>query len=106
MQATQSLVQKKSYLRKPKLKVADFLSAHLSDLMRLFISDLVAQVGVIETTAIRFCRAIGCNGFQDFSMILALELASPSFGQITLGETEPTAITIFKETILCCELMK
>jgi RpiR family carbohydrate utilization transcriptional regulator len=107
MQVTQSLVQKQSYLRKSELNVAGFLLERLSDVIQLRIAELRSQIDVSEAAVISFCSAIGCNGFQDFKMTLAQELtASPSFGQITASETDSTAITIFQETILCCELMK
>ncbi|MFT6389597.1 MAG: RpiR family carbohydrate utilization transcriptional regulator [Cellvibrionaceae bacterium] len=97
MQVTQSILQKKSTLRKSELKVADFVLEHLTDVIRLRITDLAAQAKVSEPTVIRFCRAIGCNGFQDFKITLAQELAaSPSFGQITVGETDSTADYCFK----------
>ena len=41
---------------------------------------------------IRFCRAIGCSGFQDFKLALAQQLAStPSFGQIAVTDDDSTA---------------
>jgi len=92
MQVTQSIIQKQSSLRKSERKVADFVLDHLTEVIRLRITDLAAQAQVSEPTVIRFCRAIGCNGFQDFKMTLAQELAaSPSFGQITVNEFDTTA---------------
>ncbi|MGH1441632.1 MAG: MurR/RpiR family transcriptional regulator, partial [Cellvibrionaceae bacterium] len=92
MQVTQSIVQKQPALRKSERKVADFVLENLSDVIRLRITDLAAKAEVSEPTVIRFCRAIGCNGFQDFKMTLAQELAaSPSFGQITVNDSDTTA---------------
>jgi len=91
MQVTQSIVQKQPSLRKSERKVADFVLENLSDVIRLRITDLAAKAAVSEPTVIRFCRAIGCNGFQDFKMTLAQELAaSPSFGQITVNDSDTT----------------
>lgn len=92
MQVTQSIVQKQPSLRKSERKVADFVLENLSDVIRLRITDLAAKAAVSEPTVIRFCRAIGCNGFQDFKMTLAQELAAnPSFGQITVNDSDTTA---------------
>jgi len=92
MQVTQSIVQKQSSLRKSERKVADFVLENLSDVIRLRITDLAAKAEVSEPTVIRFCRAIGCTGFQDFKMTLAQELAaSPGFGQITVNDSDTTA---------------
>ena len=46
---------------------------------------------VSEPTVVRFCRAIGCKGFQDFKLSLAQQLAaSPSFGQIAVKDSDST----------------
>ncbi len=91
MQLTQSIVRNLATLRKSERKVADYVLENLSDVIRLRITDLAAQAEVSEPTVIRFCRAIGCRGFQDFKMTLAQDLAaSPGFGQITVNETDST----------------
>jgi RpiR family carbohydrate utilization transcriptional regulator len=91
MQLTHFILQQQAVLRKSERKVADYVLAHLSDVIRLRITDLAAQAEVSEPTVIRFCRAVGCNGFQDFKMTLAQELAStPGFGQIPVTATDST----------------
>ena len=55
------------------------------------IVDLAQQAGVSEPTVVRFCRAVGCRGFQDFKLALAQQLASsPSYGQIAVTDTDST----------------
>lgn len=90
MQLTQILTQELGRLRKSERKVADYVLANMADVIRLRITDVAAAAGVSEPTVIRFCRAVGCHGFQDFKMTLAQELASsPGFGQIpvTVGDS-------------------
>jgi len=65
----------------------DFLKTlyHKKEVIHLRITDLAKMAEVSEPTVIRFCRAVGCSGFQDFKMTLAQDLAS---GQFALTETD------------------
>ncbi|MGH1487741.1 MAG: SIS domain-containing protein [Cellvibrionaceae bacterium] len=91
MHLTQTISSKLPALRKSERKVADYVLEHLSTVIRLRITDLASEAEVSEPTVIRFCRAIGCNGFQDFKMTLAQELASnPGFGQVPVTVTDST----------------
>jgi RpiR family transcriptional regulator, carbohydrate utilization regulator len=42
------------------------------------IVDLAQEAGVSEPTVVRFCRAVGCDGFQDFKLLLAQHNAQRS----------------------------
>ena len=55
--------------------VADYIQDHLEDVTTIALSDLAAKVGVSEPTVIRFCRTLGCDGFRDFKIRLAQNLA-------------------------------
>lgn len=91
MHLTQTIANQLSALRKSERKVADYVLEHLSTVIRLRITDLASAAEVSEPTVIRFCRAIGCDGFQDFKMTLAQELASsPGFGQVPVTATDST----------------
>lgn len=84
-------------LRKSERKVAEYILANLATVIRLRIVDLAKLAEVSEPTVVRFCRAIGCNGFQDFKMALAQQLAaSPSHGQIAVTDTDSVAEYTFK----------
>ena len=53
------------------------------------IVDLAKKAEVSEPTVVRFCRAVGCHGFQDFKLALAQQLASsPSFGKIAVTDSD------------------
>ena len=55
------------------------------------IVDIAEDADVSEPTVVRFCRAVGCKGFQDFKLSLAQQLAaSPSFGQIAVKDSDST----------------
>lgn len=51
------------------------------------IVDLAQKAGVSEPTVVRFCRAVGCDGFQDFKLLLAQHNAQQSsYGDFSLDE--------------------
>lgn len=56
-------------------RVADYVQDHLQDVTTIALSDLAQNVGVSEPTVIRFCRTLGCDGFRDFKIRLAQNLA-------------------------------
>lgn len=63
-------------LRKSERKVADIVLAQPNRIITTSIAVLADKAGVSEPTVIRFCRAIGCNGFQELKLRLAQSLAS------------------------------
>ncbi len=63
-------------LRKSENKVADYVLQHSSDVISMRIVDLAAEAKVSEPTVIRFCRALGFDGFKSFKLQLAQALGS------------------------------
>ena len=77
-------------LRKSEQKVAQYVIAHPDEVIHMRIVDLASEAQVSEPTIVRFCRAILCDGFQDFKLKLAQTLAaSRSFGQFSIGLQDP-----------------
>lgn len=72
----QQLHQQKHKLRKSERKVCDYVLNNLNNIIHMRIVDLAAATDVSEPTVVRFCRAIGCQGFQDFKLSLAQHQAS------------------------------
>ena len=64
-----------STLRKSEAKVASFVLDNANKVIRMRIVDLASQSGVSEPTVIRFCRAIGFDGFRSFKLQLAQHLS-------------------------------
>ena len=58
-------------LRKSEAKVANFVLENVNDVLAMRVVDLAEHAGVSDPTVIRFCRAVGCNGFQAFKLQLA-----------------------------------
>ncbi|HBD12813.1 MAG TPA: transcriptional regulator [Porticoccaceae bacterium] len=94
---TETICAELPSLRRSERKVAEYVLSRPEEIIRLRIVDLAEQAQVSEPTVIRFCRAIGCNGFLDFKLALAQQLAaSPSFGQIAITDTDSLAEYTFK----------
>lgn len=86
---TQKIREASQDLRKSERKVAEFVLNDPKAIINMRIVDLASRAMVSEPTVVRFCRAIGCEGFQDFKLSLAQQLAaSPSFGQIAVKDSD------------------
>lgn len=91
-EVTQKISEQLSSMRKSERKVAEYILANPGEIIHMRIVDLATEAQVSEPTVVRFCRAVGCSGFQEFKLNLAQQLASsPSFGQIAVTETDTIA---------------
>ena len=90
-QLTQVIADKIPSMRKSEAKVANLVLQNPLAMVEKRIVDIAEDADVSEPTVVRFCRAIGCKGFQDFKLSLAQQLAaSPSFGQIAVKDSDST----------------
>ena len=103
MNLLQHIAQSQPLLRKSEVKVADYVLQDPAAVMHSSMADLAHEVGVSEPTIVRFCRAIGCSGFQDLKLKLAQSLAAgASFGQFAIHEEDSLAdfsLKIFDTTL-------
>lgn len=103
MNLLQHIAQSRSLLRKSELKVADHVLLDPAAAMHSSMAGLAQEVGVSEPTIVRFCRAIGCTGFQDLKLKLAQSLAAgASFGQFAIHENDSVvdfSLKIFDTTL-------
>jgi RpiR family carbohydrate utilization transcriptional regulator len=96
-QLTQTISDSMHALRKSELKVAEYVLKNPLEVIRMRIVDLAEEAKVSEPTVVRFCRGVGCKGFQDFKLALAQQLASsPSYGQIAVTDTDSTREYTYK----------
>lgn len=97
------IAQSLSVLRKSEVKVANYVLNDPAAVMHSSMDDLATAVGVSEPTIVRFCRAVGCQGFQDLKLKLAQSLAAgASFGQFAISEDDTLtdyALKIFDTTL-------
>src|SRR5688572_17447898 len=57
--------------------VAEFVLAQPEQVMQMSISEVARDIGVGESTVIRFCRALGYKGYQEFKLRIAQDLVEP-----------------------------
>lgn len=82
----QRIKQARSEMRKSECKVADYVLADPQAVIHMRIVDLANDAQVSEPTVVRFCRALGTRGFQDFKLSLAQQLTKPAtnFGRVAV----------------------
>lgn len=90
-------------LRKSDRKVADIVLENPQRIMIATVAETADIAGVSQPTVIRFCNAMGCEGFQDFKIRLAqsLVLGTPATQSAITGEDTPdeVAAKIFDYTM-------
>jgi DNA-binding MurR/RpiR family transcriptional regulator len=57
--------------------IAQFVLDNPERVMQMSISEAARDIGVGESTVIRFCRAVGYKGYQEFKLRLAQDLVEP-----------------------------
>ncbi len=70
------LTDARSSLSKSETKVAGYVLDNAHEVIKMRVTDLARGSQVSEPTVIRFCRAIGFDGFQSFKLTLAQHLGS------------------------------
>ena len=74
------VIQNYHFFTRSENKVADYILKAKQEIQSMTISELAANCGVAEATVTRFCRSLGCKGFHDFKMAVALAVLSPEGG--------------------------
>jgi len=97
-------------LRPSERKVAELALCRPDEVIHMRIVDLAAAAQVSEPTVVRFCRAIGCEGFQNFKLALAQSAVSnapgaPS-GPFTLSELDTARDYTYKVFDAIMETLK
>src|SRR5215204_1909449 len=57
--------------------VAEYVLSHAETVMNMSVSEAARDIEVGESTVIRFCRALGYKGYQEFKLRLAQDLVEP-----------------------------
>lgn len=92
----EEIVRLKDELRKSDRRVADVVLENPEGVVSMTLATLSKTAGVSEPTVIRFCSAIGCEGFRDMRVKLARSLAfarSTSHTAITGADELATIVT-------------
>jgi DNA-binding MurR/RpiR family transcriptional regulator len=64
-------------LKPAERSIAEFVLADPERVMQMSISEAARDIGVGESTIIRFCRALSYKGYQEFKLRLAQDLVEP-----------------------------
>src|ERR1700731_1399255 len=62
-------------MTRSEVRIARQILAAPDNFVRSSVRSVAADLGVSEPTILRFCRAIGCEGFKDLKFRLIQELA-------------------------------
>jgi DNA-binding MurR/RpiR family transcriptional regulator len=62
-------------MTRSEIRIAKRLLASPNEFVRSSVRGVAADLGVSEPTILRFCRAVGCEGFKDLKFRLIQELA-------------------------------
>lgn len=86
-------------LTKAEHRVAEAVLADPQAAVFDSVTDLAEKAGVGETTVLRFCRTLGCRGYQEFKLLLAREegATARSLGE-NLGDGDDPATILTKVT--------
>ena len=91
------ITENQASLRKSEAKVANYVLANANEVIKMRIVDLASKSEVSEPTVIRFCKAIGFDGFQSFKLQLAQQLGLGSvFTQFAVADNDTVADLINK----------
>lgn len=91
------ILETRNTLRKSEVKVADYVLQHAESVIHMRIVDLAQEAQVSEPTIVRFCRALGLNGFQAFKVRLAQAFATQrNLGQFAVTDDDTCADIIHK----------
>ena len=63
-------------LNEQEQKVGAYVLEHAGEVIHLSVSDLAQRALVSDSTVFRFCRKMGADGYQNFKIQLAQELAA------------------------------
>lgn len=100
-------------MTRAEVRIAKRLLAAPHDFVRASVRSIAADLGVSEPTILRFCRAIGCEGFKDLKFRLIQELAlsqalsdqaerakkTPGAGEFAAADKDPDEGRVF-DTII------
>jgi RpiR family carbohydrate utilization transcriptional regulator len=84
-------------MRKSEVKVAVYVLDNPESVVHMRIVDLAQEAKVSEPTIVRFCRALGLNGFQEFKVRMAQSNSiMPTFGQFAINSDDSGAQIVKK----------
>ncbi|MGY3572790.1 MurR/RpiR family transcriptional regulator [Vibrio paucivorans] len=71
-------------------RIADYVTANPEQISTFSIAELSQEVNAGDATIIRFCRTLGFNGYQDFKLMLAVEVSNAKTVEPSILDTDVT----------------
>lgn len=79
-------------LNPSEAKVARYVLSQPDEIVHQSIATVASGAQVSEPTVMRFCRSVGCKGYQDFKLGLAVSLAGDApYVHISINKDDTTA---------------
>ncbi len=63
-------------LNEQEQKVGQYVVGHPAEVIHLAVADMAQRCSVSDATVVRFCKKVGTEGYQNFKILLAQDLAS------------------------------
>ena len=87
-------------LNEQEQKVGQYILGNPDDVVHLAIGDLAQRCHASDTTIFRFCRKVGANGYQDFKIRLAQEMASVRTPTYAIVNDADTLVEVVHKAIM------
>jgi len=80
-------------------RIADYFYDHLEEIIHLSVTETAKATKTSEATVVRTCKKFGYEGFYDFKITAAQEIANPVKTIFEEAEEEDDCYTIFQKKV-------
>ena len=88
-------------LTKTEIRIADYILDHINMLGLKTVTELATEIGVSDTSIIRFLRALGFSGYSDFKREMSARMMTQYRDALSPGEKyRKTKSAIRKENLI------
>lgn len=88
---------------KSEKKIAEYILKNHNDILNATITELSEKINTSDASIARFCKTLGCKGYQDFKIRLAKEIL-PKYKQLNIEIERNDTPEIICQKIFNCEI--
>lgn len=88
---------------KSEKKIAEYILKNHNDILDATITELAEKINTSDASIARFCKTLGCKGYQDFKIRLAKEIL-PKYKQLNVSIEKNDTPEILCQKIFNCEI--
>ena len=88
---------------KSEKKIAEYILKNHNTILGATITDLAERISTSDASIARFCKTLGCKGYQDFKIRLAKEIL-PKYKQLNIEIERNDTPEIICQKIFNCEI--